>query len=103
MSVTCDHGHLARQCELCDVLKELALANSMHTVAVNERNFERARVDRLNELLQSSRGQCARLIEENKVLREALTRLRDCDWVISLPDRMDAVREIARNALEGKP
>ena len=38
-------------------------------------------------------------------LREALVRLRDCDWVISLPDRMDAVREIARAALakEDKP
>ncbi len=35
-------------------------------------------------------------------LREALVRLRDCDWVISLPDRMDAVRDIARAALEGK-
>ena len=32
-------------------------------------------------------------------LVEALERLRDCDWVISLPDRMDAVREIARAAL----
>lgn len=31
----------------------------------------------------------------------ALERLRDCDWVISLPDRMDAVREIAREALDG--
>lgn len=36
-------------------------------------------------------------------LREALIRLRDCDWVISLPDRMDAVRDIARAALEQKP
>lgn len=35
-----------------------------------------------------------------KVLREALTRLRDCDWVITLPDRMDAVRDIACKALE---
>lgn len=32
-------------------------------------------------------------------LAEALVRLRDCDWVISLPDRMDAVRDIARQAL----
>ena len=31
--------------------------------------------------------------------QKALLRLRDCDWVISLPDRMDAVREIAREAL----
>lgn len=33
-------------------------------------------------------------------LREALQRIRDCDWVITLPDRMDAVRQIAREALE---
>lgn len=33
------------------------------------------------------------------VLAGALVRLRDCDWVISLPDRMDAVRKIASDAL----
>ena len=33
-------------------------------------------------------------------LEEALKRIRDCDWVITLPDRMDAVRAIAREALE---
>lgn len=32
-------------------------------------------------------------------LREALQRLAGCDWVITLPDRMDAVRAIAREAL----
>ena len=32
--------------------------------------------------------------------RAALVRLRDCDWVISLPERMDAVREIAREVLD---
>lgn len=46
------------------------------------------------------------LVDENSTLRAqverlkaALTRLRDCDWTISLPDRMDAVRDIARAAL----
>jgi len=39
------------------------------------------------------------LQSENAELREALETLRDCDWVITLPDRMDAVREIARKAL----
>jgi cell division protein FtsB len=39
---------------------------------------------------------------ENGRLRGALERLRDCDWVISLPDRMDAVRAIAREALAAK-
>ena len=33
-------------------------------------------------------------------LSNALQRIQDCDWVITLPDRMDAVRQIAREALE---
>lgn len=33
-------------------------------------------------------------------LEAALQRIRDCDFVITLPDRMDAVRAIAREALE---
>jgi hypothetical protein len=32
--------------------------------------------------------------------KHALQRIRDCDFVITLPDRMDAVRAIAREALE---
>jgi hypothetical protein len=35
-------------------------------------------------------------------LETALIRLRDCDWVVTLPDRMDAVRDIARQALSTK-
>lgn len=33
-------------------------------------------------------------------LEVALERIRDCNWAITLPDRMDAVRAIAREALE---
>jgi hypothetical protein len=40
------------------------------------------------------------LLEENERLRDALERIRDCDFVITLPDRMDAVRKIAREALQ---
>lgn len=47
--------------------------------AMKERNEARAEVERL---------------------REALQRLADCDWVITPHDRMDAVRKIARDALE---
>ena len=32
--------------------------------------------------------------------KHTLERIRDCDFVITLPDRMDAVRAIAREALE---
>lgn len=35
-----------------------------------------------------------------KKLEYALERIRDCNFVITLPDRMDAVRQIAREALE---
>jgi hypothetical protein len=39
------------------------------------------------------------LLADRDRLRAALIRLRDCDWVITAPDRMDAVRDIARDAL----
>lgn len=35
-------------------------------------------------------------------MRAALIKLRDCDWVITLPDRMDSVRQIAQEGL-GEP
>lgn len=41
-----------------------------------------------------------KLRAENKRMKVALERLRDCNWVITPLDRMDAVREIARNALK---
>ena len=36
---------------------------------------------------------------QRDALLSAMIRLRDCDWVITPADRMDAVREIARNAI----
>ena len=39
-------------------------------------------------------------IEQVHRLDTALKRIRDCDFIITLPDRMDAVRQIAREALE---
>jgi len=53
------------------------------------------------EALRESIQTASKLNVENCVLRKALEKLRDCDWVISLPDRMDAVRKIAKEALEG--
>ena len=56
--------------------------------------------------LADAQGDIAEEVKANELLRAvrdamraALVRLRDCDWTISLPDRMDAVREIAREAL----
>ena len=42
----------------------------------------------------------AKELEKLEAYRTALKRIRDCDFVITLPDRMDAVRQIAREALE---
>jgi hypothetical protein len=49
--------------------------------------------------LRNLEAEWDKAIGEAAELRSALERLRDCDWVISLPDRMDAVRKIARDAL----
>ena len=38
--------------------------------------------------------------EQRDRMAEALQKLADCDWVITLPDRMDAVRKIANEALQ---
>jgi hypothetical protein len=41
-----------------------------------------------------------RLERERNKFKTALERIRDCDFIITLPDRMDAVRAIAREALK---
>jgi 23S rRNA G2069 N7-methylase RlmK/C1962 C5-methylase RlmI len=41
----------------------------------------------------------SKAIEQRDRMAEALQKLADCDWVITLPDRMDAVRAIANEAL----
>ena len=62
------------------------------------------------ETLQASNNTYERdwpqLVHERSRWRECaerlagqMQRLADCDWVITLPDRMDAVRDVARNAL----
>lgn len=54
------------------------------------------------EMCETIDNNCDHLVEEHErvlKLEKALTKIRDCDFVISLPDRMDAVREIAREAL----
>jgi cell division protein FtsB len=50
-------------------------------------------------LIQAINADNQRLRAENERLREALKKLRDCDWTITLPDRMDAVRDMAKQAL----
>jgi hypothetical protein len=46
------------------------------------------------------RRELTAVTEQRDRLAEALRKLADCDWVITLPDRMDAVRTIADEALQ---
>ena len=61
-------------------------------------------IDNLRKVAQMgvSDEDCLMLDAANRIekLEKALERIRDCNWVITLPDRMDAVRAIAREALE---
>lgn len=41
----------------------------------------------------------AEVTGQRDLLIEGLENLESCDWVITLPDRMDAVREIAKETL----
>jgi hypothetical protein len=54
--------------------------------------------ERLNLAVELER-KIAVVTAERYLYRAALERIAGCDWVISLPDRMDAVRKIAQDAL----
>jgi cell division protein FtsB len=55
--------------------------------------------DRLTSVVESLQRTLAKEQARVDKLEQALQRIRDCDFVITLPDRMDAVRAIAREAL----
>jgi hypothetical protein len=89
------HAVFARTLE-----RELHESRNAERLARVQLGNEREKVQRLveiNEFVGSAQLKAER--EKVRALRLACERLRDCDWVISLPDRMDAVRDIARAAL----
>jgi len=58
--------------------------------------------DELHITVNVARHLIKTLQRDNIKLRAALERLRDCDFVVTPMDRMDAVRDIAREALKGE-
>lgn len=53
-----------------------------------------------DSIIKALRSDLAEAEKRAEMLTFALERIADCDFVITLPDRMDAVRAIAREALE---
>lgn len=81
-----------------------AIALPHHASDVLRTRIEAAFVPRsdYSDMLRNVTARAEAAEARVKVLEEALIRLRDCDWVITLPDRMDAVRDVARQALGGE-
>jgi hypothetical protein len=83
--------------------RQEATTNAVSPEAIEDlRDLDRTLERELHESRNAerlARVQLATEREKSAALRLACERLRDCDWVISLPDRMDAVRDIAREAL----
>ena len=75
----------AVEAALADAATAMGIGNALLKIALSERD--------------KSAQDLAKERERVRVLEEALTRLKNCDWVITPHDRMDAVRAIARAAL----
>ena len=67
-----------------------------------KQELERCSQEALARAMRIQNMQRELIVQDQKIqkMRSALERLRDCDWMITLPDRMDAVREIAKEALQ---
>lgn len=50
-------------------------------------------------LLTTKCCELAEVTKQRDMLIEGLEKIASCDWVITLPDRMDAVRNIANETL----
>jgi len=51
------------------------------------------------DFAQQLERELAEVTKQRDLLLEGLEKLASCDWVITLPDRMDAVRKIANETL----
>jgi len=84
---------------LSDHSKNLISAEEKVAELIKQREQLRNELHESRNAEMLARVQLGTEREKSAALRLACERLRDCDWVISLPDRMDAVRDIAREAL----
>ena len=105
----CDGYDHARKLERerDDIRAQLREEQQLHVQTLNERDeaqetiatmeIRHAAVMLHTQSIVDDANQCR---EQRDRLAAALRKLADCDWVITPHDRMDAVREIARKALQ---
>lgn len=95
--------------DIKDLVKRLRV--NMHAYGIAQEAADK--LEMMADLLLHLRSSHSRLSRDHRDMldiicaerdrmKAALVRLRDCDWVIRLPDRMDGVRQIARKALGDK-
>ena len=89
----------ARIILLTDDLFYARASNARLTVDLEQANGQLAQRD---AKIATLHHRIAGLEIKLDAFQQVFERLRDCDWVITPHDRMDAVREIARKALEWK-
>ena len=71
------------------------------TAMTEQRDAQAERIRYLEGATNHANGiPLTKAIEQRDRLAEALQKLADCDWLITLPNRMDAVRTIANEALK---
>ena len=72
-----NRGQCGRRCGVSDPYEREAARAAIHTL----------------------RRELAEVTNQRDLLVEGLEKLASCDWVITLPDRMDAVKNIANETL----
>jgi len=81
---------------LCELLNKLEGGLTQATTNLHEVSCKLLVAEKKRD---ESREFAKYVIKQRDRLAEALWEIADCDFVITLPDRMDAVRAIAREAL----
>jgi hypothetical protein len=106
-TMRCVYGYEKLERELAEYQKCFEESQQNLTIEVEE--VERLKLeltavteqrDGLKQAVDCASDLLASITEQRDRLAEALKKLADCDWVITLPDRMDAVRTIANEALQ---
>ena len=87
------------ECETDELRAEVAVLREERAIILRDATKQTLKVGAVKSHCVASYQERDQWRECAERLAGQMQRLADCDWVITLPDRMDAVRDVARNAL----